>query len=238
MINLEISHLQKKYGNKLTIDIDALSIKESGIIGIVGNNGAGKTTLFRLLLDLIQPSAGEISINGINVVQSEHWKDFTASFIDNRFLIDFLTAEEFFLFVGKIYQLTPTLIQSKLESYATLFNGEILNQQGKLIRDFSKGNQQKIGIVSTLLTGANLIILDEPFDGLDPTSQIVLKELLKEYVVQNQAIIWVSSHDLNHIVDICGRIILMEKGKIIKDLVNEKDAQAVLENYFGVASAI
>lgn len=142
MVNLEISHLQKKYGNKLTLDIDSLSIKESGIIGIVGNNGAGKTTLFRLLLDLVQPSAGEININGINVVKSEHWKDFTASFIDNSFLIDFLTAEEFFLFVGKIYRLTPTLIQSKLESYATFFNGEILNQQGKLIRDFSKGNKQ------------------------------------------------------------------------------------------------
>jgi ABC-type multidrug transport system, ATPase component len=229
---ISIKNLGKAYNQRIVLNIGELTINKGEIFGLVGNNGAGKTTLFRLILDLIRADRGEVISGKLPVSKSEHWKAYTASYLDEGFLIDYLTPEEFFYFVGSTYNLTKQDVDNKLALFQGFFNGEVLGMHRKFIRDFSKGNKQKIGIVSALIIEPELILLDEPFNGLDPTSQILLKRILVDFNKKYGTTVMISSHDLNHITEICQRIALMEKGTIIKDLQNEKNILAELETYF------
>jgi len=231
---ITISNLGKAYNQSIVLNIDKLVVNKGEIFGLVGNNGAGKTTLLRLILDLIRADKGEVASGDFQVSKSENWKDYTSSYLDEAFLLDFLTPEEYFYFIGKEYGFTKNNIDSKLFIYKGLFNNEILGQKKKYIRDFSKGNKQKIGIVSALITEPKVLIYDEPFNSLDPSSQIILKRILVDYNKQTNASIVISSHDLNHITDICSRIVLIEKGSIIRDIQNDGTTLAELENYFSV----
>lgn len=231
---ITITDLGKAYNQNIVLNINDLKINQGEIFGLVGNNGAGKTTLLRLLLDLIKAEKGVVLSGDYIVSKSENWKDYTASYLDEGFLIDFLTPEEYFYFVGNEYGFTKQDVDLKLSEYKSFFNDEIVGQKRKFIRDFSKGNKQKIGVVSALITNPQVLILDEPFNSLDPTSQIVLKRLLIDYNKKTNATIVVSSHDLNHITEICKRIVLIEKGLIIRDLQNNGNALAELEKYFSV----
>jgi ABC-2 type transport system ATP-binding protein len=227
-----IKSLGKAYDRKIVLNISDLNIAAGEIFGLVGNNGAGKTTLLRLMLDLIKADKGEVHSGDILVSKSENWKDYTASYLDEGFLIDFLTPEEYFYFIGEEYGHSKPEIDEKLIQFKSFFNDEILSQKKKFIRDFSKGNKQKIGIASALITSPRVLILDEPFNSLDPTSQILLKRFLVEYNKLTNATIILSSHDLNHVTEICHRIVLIEKGLIIRDLQNSGNALAELEKYF------
>lgn len=204
------------------------------MLGLVGNNGAGKTTLFRLILDLLQADQGEVTINDINVARSEDWKSITGAYIDDGFLIDYLTPEEYFYFIGKMYGLKKEEVDERLKPFERFMNNEVLRQK-KFIRNYSMGNKQKIGIISAMLHYPQLLILDEPFNFLDPSSQAVIKHLLKKYSDEHQATVIISSHNLNHTVDICPRIALLEHGVIIRDIHNENNsAEKELEDYFNV----
>ena len=231
---IAINNLGKAYKQKIVLNINELSIRDGDIFGLVGNNGAGKTTLFRLILDLIKADRGHVRSNNNIVSESEKWKDYTASYLDEGFLLDFLTPEEYFYFIGKTYDYTKKEIDLKLEAFKSFFNGEILSQQKKYIRDFSKGNKQKIGIVGALLTVPRILILDEPFNGLDPSAQIILKRILVDYNAQTGSTVLISSHDLNHVTEICQRIVLMENGNVIRDIQNDGNTLSELENYFSV----
>ena len=203
------------------------------MLGLVGNNGAGKTTLFRLILDLLQANKGNVTIDGIDVSKSEDWKMTTGEFIDDGFLIDYLTPEEYFSFLGKISGMTQTDVNHRLEDFERFAGGEIFGQK-KLIRNLSAGNKQKVGIISALLRKPKTVILDEPFNFLDPTSQLVLKHLISDYARETHATVIISSHNLQHTVDISTRIALLEHGQIIRDLSNvEGSATAELQEYFG-----
>ena len=231
---ITIQDLTKRFGDKVAVDIPSFIINDGDVLGLVGNNGAGKTTLFRLILDLIKADSGEVSTNGINPAASEEWKHDTGAFIDEGFLIDFLTPEEYFEFVGKVSGLSQEQTSERLADFERFMAGEIMGQK-KLIRDYSAGNKQKIGIISALLHTPKTVILDEPFNFLDPSSQIVLNRLLTDYAQQHEATILISSHNLQHTVDISTRIALLEHGQIIRDLPNhEGSAEAELESYFEV----
>ena len=231
---ITIQDLTKRFGDTVAVDIPSFIINDGDVLGLVGNNGAGKTTLFRLILDLIKADSGEVSTNGINPAASEEWKHDTGAFIDEGFLIDFLTPEEYFEFVGKVSGLSQEQTSERLADFERFMAGEIMGQK-KLIRDYSAGNKQKIGIISALLHTPKTVILDEPFNFLDPSSQIVLKRLLTDYAQQHEATILISSHNLQHTVDISTRIALLEHGQIIRDLPNhEGSAEAELESYFEV----
>ena len=231
---ITITNLGKAYNQRIVLFIKELVINQGELFGLVGNNGAGKTTLLRLMLDLIKADKGSVVSGEFEVARSENWKDYTSSYLDGGFLIDFLTPEEYFHFVGEEYGFSKVEINEKLLDYHDFFKGEILGQRRKLIREFSKGNKQKIGIVSALFTNPQVVILDEPFNGLDPTSQILLKRILVDYNKKTNATMVISSHDLNHITDISNRVALIEKGTIIRDLQNDGSALAELENYFSV----
>ncbi len=231
---ITINNLIKKFGENIAVNIEQFTIKDGQLLGLVGNNGAGKTTLFRLILDLLQADEGNVTINDIDVSKSEDWKNATGAFIDDGFLIDYLTPEEFFYFSGRLYGITKEEIDERLKEFEHFMNGEVIGQK-KLIRNYSAGNKQKIGIISAMLHYPQLLILDEPFNFLDPTSQSLIKHLLKKYSEEHHATIIISSHNLNHTVDICPRIALLEKGIIIKDLQNENNsAEKELEDYFNV----
>ena len=232
MIN--IVQLQKRFGSKLAVDIEQYQIAQGEMLGLVGNNGAGKTTLFRLILDLLQADRGHVTLKGLAVEKSEEWKAFTGAFIDDGFLIDYLTPEEYFYFIGKMYGLKKEEVDQRLQPFERFMNGEVLGQK-KYIRNFSMGNKQKIGIISAMLHHPALLILDEPFNFLDPSSQSIIKHLLKRYNEEQQATVIISSHNLNHTVDVCSRIALLENGVILRDLQNvDGSAEKELEDYFNL----
>ena len=233
---IKIENIKKAFGKTIASDIPSFQINDGDILGLVGNNGAGKTTLFRMLLDLLKPDEGEVSLDGINPAESEAWKDHTGAYIDDSFLVDFLTPEEFFAFLGKINNIPQTEIDERLKAYERMAGGEIFGQK-KLIRNLSAGNKQKVGIISALIMRPQLVILDEPFNFLDPSSQNILKHILTDYNRETGATILISSHNLAHTIDISTRIALLEKGQIIRDLPNaEGSARTELENYFETAA--
>ncbi len=228
---IEINQISKVYNGNTVLNVESLNIPKGQSFGLVGNNGAGKTTLFSLLLDLIQPSTGDITNNGIAVHKSEDWKPFTSSFIDESFLIGYLTPEEYFYFIGDLRKQSKADVDALLAQFEDFFHGEILNQK-KYLRDLSKGNQKKAGIVAALIGNPEIIILDEPFANLDPTTQIRLKKILKELSQQKGVSILVSSHDLLHVTDVCERIVVIDKGEIVKDMATNEATLKELETYF------
>ena len=239
-MTIYIRNIQKTFGEKTAVDIDQFIIHEGEILGLVGNNGAGKSTLFRLILDLIKADRGCVTIEHegrtVDVSQTEEWKDWTGAYIDDSFIIDYLTPEEYLQFIARISGLSETQLEEELSKYEHFMAGEILAQK-KLIRNLSAGNKQKVGIVAALLMHPSLLILDEPFNFLDPSSQNAIKHLLTDYNRQTGATILVSSHNLNHTVDICPRIALLESGKIIRDIDNhDGSAEKELESYFDIES--
>lgn len=230
---ISIHNLTKSYNGTQVLQIDALEITKGESVGLVGNNGAGKTTLFSLILDLIQPTTGEVRIQGQLVNASEGWKTFTRSFLDESFLIGYLTAEEYFYFIGDLQGLGKEEIDVQLSLYTEFFNGEILGKK-KYIRDMSKGNQKKVGIVGTLLGNPELVVLDEPFANLDPSSQFRLKNLIKRLMQEKEITILISSHDLAHTVEISDRIIALDKGKVIKDVSASEETLEDLLTFFSI----
>jgi len=229
-----IDKLKKNFGEKIAVDIEHYEINQGDMLGLVGNNGAGKTTLFRIMLDLLKADDGKVIINDIDVSQSEDWKSITGAFIDDGFLIDYLTPEEYFYFIGKMYGLKKEEVDERLIPFERFMSGEVIGYK-KLIRNYSAGNKQKIGIISAMLHYPQLLILDEPFNFLDPSSQSIIKHLLKKYNEEHQATVIISSHNLNHTVDVCPRIALLEHGVIIRDIINEDNsAEKELEDYFNV----
>jgi ABC-2 type transport system ATP-binding protein len=227
---IKAENLTKVYGKTTVLRINSLEITEGESFGLVGNNGAGKTTFFSLVVDLIKASSGKVISKGEDVFLSNHWKKYTGSFLDESFLIDFLSPEEYFEFIGSLHSISKQDVGKLLELYADFFNGEILGRK-KFIRDLSKGNQKKVGIVGALLFQPEILILDEPFPHLDPTSVIRLKKILKDEKVKNCTLL-ISSHDLNHVTDVCDRIAVLEKGDIIHDLKTSSSTLKELEAYF------
>lgn len=224
-------NLTKKYGSQMVLNIEQLAIPRGQCFGLVGNNGAGKTTFFSLLLDLIKPSTGHIVNGEVQVDQSEAWKPFTASFIDETFLIGYLTPEEYFYFIGELREQNKADIDALLITFKDFFHGEILDQK-KYLRDLSKGNQKKVGIVASFIGNPEVVILDEPFANLDPTTQIRLKQIIKDLAAQKEVTVLVSSHDLMHVTEVCERIVVLNKGEIVKDIVTSEETLRELEQFF------
>ena len=223
--------LKKFYSKNIVLDIDLLEIPKGQAFGLVGNNGAGKTTLFSCLLDLIKPTKGEVVNNEIEVRKSEDWKKFSSAYLDESFLIGYLMPEEYFYFIAELRGVRKTELDNFLNQFEDLFNGEILGGK-KYIRDLSKGNQKKVGIIAALIGSPSVVILDEPFANLDPTTQIRLKKIIKKLSAEKEVTVLISSHDLQDVTEVSERIVLLEKGKIVKDIKTSKKTLKELESYF------
>ncbi|WP_299119761.1 ABC transporter ATP-binding protein [uncultured Tenacibaculum sp.] len=225
------NNISKKYGQTEVLNIETLEIPTGQSFGLVGNNGAGKTTYFNILLDLIRPTTGEIINNEVVVNKSEDWKTFTGSFIDESFLISYLTPMEYFEFIGDLRGMNRADVKSYLTQFEEFFNGEILGKK-KYLRDLSKGNQKKAGIVAAMMGNPQVVILDEPFANLDPTTQIRLKNIIKTLTENKEVTVLVSSHDLSHVTDVCERIVVLDKGNVVKDINTSQETLQELESYF------
>ena len=246
-MKIQIENLKKSFGEKVAVDIEQYEIKDGEMLGLVGNNGAGKSTLFRLMLDLVKADGGRVLMHpseeeqsqgiakgSVDVAHTEDWKDWTGAFVDESFLIDYLTPDEYFQFIGRISGRKQEEVDTFLQDFEQFMAGEVAGQK-KLIRNLSAGNKQKVGIVGAMLLQPKVLILDEPFNFLDPSSQSAIKRLLVDYNKKTGATILVSSHNLQHTVDICPRIALLEHGVIIRDIDNtDRQAATELENYFEV----
>jgi len=228
---ITINNLSKVYETKKVLSIENLDFQKGQTIGLVGNNGAGKTTLFSMILDLIEPSSGYVSIDGEKVNDSENWKNKVGAFIDETFLIGYLTPEEYFYFLGELRGQSKANVDDFLKNFTDFFNGEILNAK-KYIRDLSKGNMKKVGIIGALIGTPAIIILDEPFANLDPSTQIKLKNLIRDWSQNSDSTFLISSHDLAHTTEVCERIVVINKGELVKDIKTSPETLRDLEQYF------
>ena len=228
---ISFKNILKQYSKQTVLDIDSLDIPKGQTFGLVGNNGAGKTTLFSSLLDLIKPTKGKVINNGVDVSQSEDWKSFTTAFLDETFLIGYLMPEEYLYFIGELRGLNKKEVDAFLVQFEDLFHGEILGGK-KYLRDLSKGNQKKAGVIAALIGEPKVVILDEPFANLDPTTQIRLKAIIKDMSKNKDITVLVSSHDIQDVTEVCERIVLLEKGRVIKDIVTSPQTLKELESYF------
>ena len=228
---ITLKNITKNYSKDTVLDITSLEIPPGQTFGLVGNNGAGKTTMFSCLLDLIKPTTGQVINNNVEIAKSEKWKSFTSAFLDDTFLIGYLMPEEYFYFVGELRGLSKKQVDNFLIQFEVFFHGEILGGK-KYLRDLSKENQKKAGVVAALLGEPKVVVLDEPFANLDPSTQIRLKEILKDLSKNKETTILVSSHDIQDVTEVCERIVLLEKGKIIKDIVTSPKTLKELEAYF------
>lgn len=225
------TNLTKAYNGQTVLNIESLEIPKGQSFGLVGNNGAGKTTFFSLLLDLIQPTTGHILNNEVQVNNSEDWKPFTSAFIDETFLIGYLTPEEYFYFIGELRGQNKADVDALIANFEDFFHGEILGQK-KYLRDLSKGNQKKAGIVASFIGAPEVIILDEPFANLDPTTQIRLKAIIKDLAESKDITVLVSSHDLIHVTEVCERIVVLNKGEVVRDIQTSTETLKELESFF------
>ncbi len=228
---IQIADLHKAYNQITVLNLPELTINRGEVFGLVGNNGAGKTTLFSLILDLIRATKGKVTSHEVEVARSEDWKSFTGAYIDESFTIGYLTPDEYFGFLGELRDMNQNDIDLFKNRFETFFHDEILGKK-KFIRDLSKGNQKKVGVAGAFMGNPDVVILDEPFANLDPTSQYKLREIIKEYAASGEKTLLISSHDLDHVADVCNRIVILEKGEIVRDVQKTETTLAELEEFF------
>ncbi len=231
-MTVEVIQLRKRYGARTVLDIPSLRLDRGELVGLVGSNGAGKTTLLRLMLDLIPATHGAVRLGDQEVSTGIEWKRHTGAFLDRSFLIDFLTVDEYFHFIGSLYGLTTHDIRLALAPYQAFYPDEEFGHTTRYLRDLSTGNAKKIGIIAAMFIRPRLLLLDEPFANLDPPSQIRLKRLLLELNVAHATTMLISSHDLVHVTDLCRRITVLEQGRLARDLSTSQATLKELEQYF------
>lgn len=228
---IQAINLEKAYSGTTVLNLPELKIEKGEVFGLVGNNGAGKTTFFSLVLDLIRASRGKVIIKDFPVSKSEEWKELVAAYIDESFTIGYLTPDEYFSFIGELRNMNENDISSFLADFQEFFNDEVIGKK-KFIRDLSKGNQKKVGVVGALMGDPEVIVLDEPFANLDPSSQYQLRNIIKQYAQQKEKTLLISSHDLDHVADVCTRIVILDKGEIVRDVQKTESTLAELEEFF------
>lgn len=228
---IQVDKLQKVYNGAKVLDLPELTISKGEVFGLVGNNGAGKTTFFSLILDLIRVSQGSVSIAGIPVAGSENWKELVSAYIDESFTIGYLTPDEYFRFIGELRGMNATDVDDYLDGFSDFFKDEIRGKK-KYIRDLSKGNQKKVGVIAAFMGDPQIIILDEPFANLDPSSQYQLRNIIKEISEADDTTILISSHDLDHVTDVCSRIVILDKGLMVRDVEKTDSTLRELEEFF------
>lgn len=219
---LEVKNLTKKFGEKTALDNISFKVENGKIFGLVGRNGAGKSTTFRIILKILEQTAGEIKYDG---------KDITSEVLDKIgylpeecSLIPTYTVAELCEYYGALKLMKPEEIKNNLIMWLEEFN--IMEYMNKKVKDLSKGNRQKIQFIVSVLHNPEFLILDEPFSGLDPISTEELKNAILKLKKENKTIIF-SSHRMDHVEILCENLLILDKGKVLL----QGNLQEILETY-------
>ena len=228
---LKIMHLTKSYGNKKAVDDLTLDIQPGDIYGFIGHNGAGKTTTIKCCCGITPFDDGEILIDGLSVVQEpEKCKAIMAYIPDNPDLYEFLTGIAYLNFIADVYGVPKNVREQKIQLYADTF--EITADLAQPISAYSHGMKQKLAIISALIHSPKLIIMDEPFVGLDPKATHSLKLIMKD-IVSNGGAIFFSTHVLEVAEKLCNKIAIIKGGRLIQcGNTQEVKGNASLEDVF------
>ena len=227
---LVIKNVVKKYGDKVVLNDISFDVKNGEIFGFIGHNGAGKTTLIKSIVGIHDFDEGEILVNGNSVKDNPLKCKFDIAYIpDNPDIYLNITGIDYLNFIGDMYEVDEKTRENLIEKYATSF--EILPNLGDLISSYSHGMKQKLVIIASLLHSPKLLILDEPFVGLDPKSSKTLKDIMKD-LCKNGTSIFFSSHVLEVVEKLCDRIGIIKNGKLIavgttKEITGKSDLEDV-----------
>lgn len=228
---LNIEHLTKTYGEKKAVDDLSLHIAPGEIYGFIGHNGAGKTTTIKACCGILQYDSGEVYIDGVSVKENPIAAKAKIAYIpDNPDLYEFMTGIQFLNFIGDVFGVSAEDRQARIRKYADLF--ELTNDLAQPISAYSHGMKQKLAVISALLHEPKLLIMDEPFVGLDPKASHILKELMRE-LCKNGGAIFFSTHVLEVAEKLCDKVAIIKGGKLIKSgTMDEVKGDASLENVF------
>lgn len=225
---LEVKNVDKYYGNFKAVDNLSFKVDKGEIFGLLGVNGAGKTTTFRMIMNLIKPSSGTITFNGRKIDYDV--TDKIGFLTEERSLLTKLTVKEQILFYGALKSLDNETILKRLDKLLERF--EITDYKNRKINTLSKGNQQKVQFISAIINEPKLLILDEPFSGLDPINIELFKSVILELKEKGTSIIF-SSHRMDHVEFFCEKLVILVKGKTVlegylKDIKNEFKMKKVI----------
>ena len=228
---LNIEHLTKTYGEKKAVDDLSLHIAPGEIYGFIGHNGAGKTTTIKACCGILQSDSGEVYIDGVSVKENPIAAKAKLAYIpDNPDLYEFMTGIQFLNFIGDVFGVSAEDRQARIRKYADLF--ELTNDLAQPISAYSHGMKQKLAVISALLHEPKLLVMDEPFVGLDPKASHILKELMRE-LCKNGGAIFFSTHVLEVAEKLCDKVAIIKGGKLIKSgTMEEVKGDASLENVF------
>ncbi|MBP0990046.1 MAG: ABC transporter ATP-binding protein [Oscillospiraceae bacterium] len=228
---LTIEHLTKKYGDFKAVDDLSLHILPGEIYGFIGHNGAGKTTTLKSIAGILSFDEGDIKINGLSIKTNPiECKKLFAYIPDNPDLYDFMTGEKYLNFIADIFEVSAASRSALIKKYADIF--EMTNSLGNPISSYSHGMKQKLAIISAWIHDPKLIIMDEPFVGLDPKASHILKEMMRE-VCNNGGAIFFSTHVLEVAEKLCDKIAIIKSGKLIRSgSMDEVKGDDSLENIF------
>lgn len=234
---LEIKNYSKSYGgDKKAADDVSLTVMSGDIYGFIGHNGAGKSTTIRAVVGVLEFSEGEIYINGHSVKdEGMECKKVTAYIPDNPDLYENLTGTQYLNFIADVFDISEQKRKESIKRYADMF--EITDSLGDLISSYSHGMKQKVAIISALIHEPKLLVLDEPFVGLDPKAAYTLKEIMHEMCDKGTAIFF-STHVLDVAEKLCNKVAIIKQGKIIASGSMEEltKGQSLEERFLEVAN--
>lgn len=228
---LRIEDLTKMYGDKAAVDHLTLHIAPGEVYGFIGHNGAGKTTTIKACCGILQFDTGEIRVDGISVKEKPlECKKRIAYIPDNPDMYEFLTGIKYLNFIADMFSVPKDVRQERIHKYADLFG--LTEDLAEKISSYSHGMKQKLAIISAFLHEPKLIIMDEPFVGLDPKASFTLKELMREHCVQGGSIFF-STHVLEVAEKLCDKVAIIKQGKlIVSGTMEEVKGQTSLEEVF------
>lgn len=228
---LKITHFMKRYGNKVAVDDLSLEIKDGELYGFIGHNGAGKTTTLKAITGILNFEKGQIEIDGISIKENPmECKRRIAYIPDNPDLYDFMSGIKYLNFIGDVFGVSPTDRQERIQRYADAF--ELTDDLAQPINSYSHGMKQKLAIISAWIHNPKLVIMDEPFVGLDPKASHILKGMMRELCDQGGSIFF-STHVLEVAEKLCDKVAIIKEGKLIKSgTMEEVKGDSSLETVF------